>query len=88
MLKTENIAVRPRGIAVKINNSQDFGKMLRKRRKQLGYTQKYLSDFTGFSVSFISDLENGKETIEIGRAFKLANTLGLDIELNERGTYK
>ena len=72
MLKTKNKAVRPRGIAVKINNSQDFGKMLR----------------TGFSVSFISDLENGKETIEIGRAFKLANSLGLDIELNERGTYK
>ena len=88
MLKTKNKAVRPRGIAVKINNSQDFGKMLRKRRKQLGYTQKYLSDFTGFSVSFISDLENGKETIEIGRAFKLANSLGFDIELNERGTYK
>ena len=32
------------------------------RRKELGYTQSYISEFTGFSVSFLSDLENGKST--------------------------
>ncbi|MGN0243135.1 MAG: helix-turn-helix domain-containing protein [Lachnospiraceae bacterium] len=32
------------------------------RRKELNYTQAYLSEFTRFSVTFISDLERGKPT--------------------------
>ena len=65
--------------------AKDFGKALRERRKALGYTQQYLSDFCGFSVSFISDLERGKETAELGKAIYLANLLGLDVTLTPRG---
>ena len=68
-----------------VTNSVSFGEMIRKRRKQLGYTQKYISEFTGVSVSFLSDLENGKKTIELDKALTIANLLGLDVELNERG---
>ena len=67
------------------NDSIDFGKELKRRRKELGYTQAYISEFTGFSVSFISDLENGKATAEIGKAIKYANLLGLDVKLDVRG---
>ena len=67
------------------NDSKDFGKELKKRRKELGYTQAYISEFAGFSVSFISDLENGKPTAEIGKAIKYANLLGLDVKLDVRG---
>lgn len=70
---------------MKISDSSDFGKALRDRRKSLGYTQQYISDYTGFSVSFISDLERGKETAEIGKALFLANLLGLDVITEERG---
>lgn len=70
---------------MKINTAADFGKSLRKRRKELGYTQRYISEFTGFSISFISDLENGKSTAELGKAIYLANMLGLDIAVNARG---
>lgn len=66
-------------ISMKIRSSEEFGKILRQRRKELGYTQKYLSDFCGFSISFISDLENGKPTVELGKTLYLANLLGLDI---------
>ena len=69
-----------------VNNAKDFGNALRKRRKELGYTQRYISEFTGFSISFISDLENGKSTAELGKAIYLANMLGLDIEVNTRGS--
>jgi transcriptional regulator with XRE-family HTH domain len=68
-----------------INNAADFGESLKKRRKELGYTQRYISEFTGFSISFISDLENGKSTAELGKAIYLANMLGLDIAVNARG---
>jgi len=70
---------------VKIFDSKEFGNAIKIRRKELGYTQKYLSDFTGYSASFISELENGKPTIEIGKALRLANLLGMDILLEERG---
>ena len=70
---------------MKITDSITFGEMIRKRRKQMGYTQKYISEFTGFSISFLSDLENGKKTIELDKALTVANLLGLDVELNERG---
>ena len=48
-----------------ISNSFEFGQTIRERRKELGYTQVFLTEFSGFSVSFISDLEKGKETAEI-----------------------
>ncbi len=69
---------------MRVFNSKDFGECIKKRRKYLGYTQKYISDFTGLSVTYISDLENGKKTIELGKALLLANMLGLNLEINER----
>ena len=68
-----------------IHDSKDFGAAIRKRRKDLGYTQRYISEFTGFSISFISDLENGKSTAELGKAIYLANMLGLDVTVDARG---
>ena len=61
----DNLFVRRRGDAMKITDAKSFGNALRKRRKELGYTQSYISEFTGFSVSFLSDLENGKSTAEL-----------------------
>ena len=69
-----------------ISDARKFGEALKKRRKELGYTQRYISEFTGFSISFISDLENGKSTAELGKAIYLANMLGLDIVINARGS--
>ncbi len=70
---------------MKINDAGGFGEMIKKRRKKLGYTQQYICEMSGISASFISNLENGKATIELGKAIYLANLLGLDVELNERG---
>lgn len=67
-----------------VTDAASFGKVLRKRRKELGYTQSWLSEFSGFSISFISDLENGKPTAELGKAIYLANLLGLDCTLTVR----
>ena len=69
---------------MKICDCKAFGRMLKERRKKQGYTQEYVSELTGLSVSFLSNLENGKETAELGRAIHYARILGLDIELNER----
>ncbi len=70
---------------MKIYDAESFGLALRQRRKEMHYTQREISDLTGFSISFISDLENGKSTAEIGKAIYLANVLGLDIDIKSRG---
>ena len=67
-----------------ITDAKEFGAALRQRRKDLGYTQAFLPEFSGFSVTFISDLENGKSTAELGKAIYLANLLGLDCSLTPR----
>ena len=47
---------------MKINNAKTLGLAIRERRKELHYTQAYLSEFTGYSTSFISEVERGKAT--------------------------
>lgn len=70
---------------MKINSAKDFGEMIRTRRKELGYTQIYVAESTGLSASFISELENGKATAELGKAIFISSVLGIDIEMNKRG---
>ena len=67
------------------DSAKSFGEALRKRRNELGYTQEFLSQMCGLSVSFLSDLENGKETAELGKSLYLASLLGLDVRLETRG---
>lgn len=66
-------------------DAKEFGQIVRQRRKELNYTQSYISEMSGLSVSFISDLERGKSTIELGKAIFLANLLGLDCAVETRG---
>ena len=67
-----------------ITDAKEFGQVLRQRRKELGYTQVFLSEFSGFSVTFISDLKKGKSTAELGKVIYLANLLGLDLMMTPR----
>ena len=69
---------------MQITSAAGFGEVIRARRKELHYTQGFLSEFSGLSVSFISDLENGKKTAELEKAIYLANLLGLDLCLEGR----
>ncbi len=68
-----------------ITDASSFGLAIRKRRKELKYTQAFLAEFSGFSVSFLSDLEHGKPTAELGKALYIASILGLDCTLTARG---
>lgn len=70
---------------MKITDSKSLGQMIRTRRKELHYTQAFLSEFTGLSISFISDLERGKPTAEIEKTIKIINILGLDLFIEKRG---
>ena len=70
---------------MKITDAQSFGFMIKSRRKQLGYTQAFISEITGLSVSFLSELENGKKTIQLEKAIQVAMLLGMDLTMEARG---
>lgn len=64
---------------MRILNTADLGKAVRKRRKELGYTQAELASHCGCSAVYLSNLENGKETAEVGKALTIVSRLGIDL---------
>ena len=52
---------------MKIKNAADFGQIIRKRRRELGYRQEFVAEFTGVSVTYISQLERGKKQQKLRR---------------------
>lgn len=70
---------------MKVIDSKTLGQIIRERRKELNYTQAFLAEFTGLSVTFISDVERGKPTAEIGKVIQLLHILGMDVLVEKRG---
>jgi transcriptional regulator with XRE-family HTH domain len=68
-----------------IPDMQALGRAIRERRRELGYTQAFLAEYAGISASFLSELENGKETIQAGKAMEVISLLGMDICIMNRG---
>lgn len=68
-----------------VHDMQGLGEAIRKRRRELGYTQAFLADYAGISTSFLSELENGKETIHAGKMMEVISLLGMDICVQKRG---
>mgnify|MGYP001769189379 CR=1 FL=1 len=68
-----------------LSSPTDLGSFLRARRKALGYSQASLAALCNTGTRFISDLENGKETIELGKSLMVAQALGIDLVARIRG---
>lgn len=64
---------------------QDIGAIVQAERKRKGYTQTKLARYAGVGINFISNLENGKETSELGKTLRIMQTLGLDLHAERRG---
>ena len=59
-----------------------IGKAIREARKAQGITQGELALKANTATRFISELENGKATCEIGKALQVMASLGIHIELH------
>lgn len=67
---------------MRITNAEQYGKAIRDARKNLGVTQPYVASACGTGIRFIVDLERGKPTCELGKALRVAQMLGIVIEVN------
>ena len=63
----------------------DLGRRVRNKRRQIGVRQADLAALAGVGTRFLSELENGKETAEIGKVLLVLNRLGLDLWIVPRG---
>ena len=67
-----------------VATAEDLGAIIRDERKRQGFTQTELAGLCGVGVTFLSQLENGKETAEIGKAVSVATMLGIDLFAERR----
>ena len=65
-----------------IKNAEQLGTAIRATRKHLKVTQKELAMSCGTNVRFISDLENGKPTCQIGKILQVLQALGIKFQLD------
>lgn len=56
-----------------------LGVFLKATRQRMGLTQQDLADIAGVGRRFISELEAGKPTLEVGRVLKACASLGVDL---------
>ncbi|MGI6221248.1 MAG: helix-turn-helix domain-containing protein [Coriobacteriales bacterium] len=70
---------------INLKGASQFGEAVRRFRKLRGLTQQQLADLTGCSIMYVSQLERGKETAELGKALKILDVLDVDISFSNRG---
>lgn len=68
----------------RIGSVAEFGAALRCMRQSQHLTLEQLSGLSGLGVRFLSELERGKPTAQLGKALEVAKLLGLRLVL-ERG---
>jgi y4mF family transcriptional regulator len=62
-------------------NLREIGLLLRDRRKELALDQRNLARLSGVSVHSLSDIEAGKGNPTLERLSKIAEVLGLEINV-------
>lgn len=68
-----------------INNIQMLGVLVRQGRNSQGLTQEQLSATAGVGVRFIRELEQGKESCQIGKVLIVLQMLGIELYCAKRG---
>lgn len=68
-----------------ITTTQDIGEAVRNARKKQGATQAEFASLCGVGVRFMSELENGKPTAQVGKLLQVLKCLGLEVSIHPRG---
>ena len=68
-----------------IYSATEVGQLVRQKRKADKLTQAELAAMSSVGTRFVSELENGKETIELAKALRVLAALGLVVHVVPRG---
>jgi HTH-type transcriptional regulator/antitoxin HipB len=67
-----------------IASPADLGRLVRAVRERRHFSQQEFADLAGVGRRFLSELENGKPTLELGKVLKVANAAGIVLFARER----
>ncbi len=86
-----NLKQRPLTLALEtkrspslIESPKDIGRVVRASRKIMGLTQQKFADLAGVGRRFVSELENGKATLELGKILRVCKAAGIDLTATAR----
>jgi HTH-type transcriptional regulator / antitoxin HipB len=64
---------------------REIGRAIRARRKELGWSQTTLAKRAQTTRRWISEIENGKPTAEVGLVLEALHVLGVKVRLEQPG---
>lgn len=66
-----------------IHSPIDISAAIKNRRKSLNLTQAECAAFCGVGLRFFSELENGKQSLHLGKVMQVLQMLGLKIQITK-----
>lgn len=69
---------------IDLKGPNQFGEAVRLFRKRRGLTQQQVADMAGCSLMYVSNLERGKSTAELGIALRILDALDVEITFSDR----
>lgn len=69
----------------KIEDAADLGKIVKDKRVSDRLTQADTASLCEVGNRFLSELENGKPTVQLGKALQVLKCLGLEVRVVPRG---
>lgn len=80
-----NLATRRTGQnSWQLTSAATLGELVREQRQNLGFSQQRLADLAGVGRRFVSELENGKPSLEFERVLTCCAALGIDLFARSR----
>ena len=76
--------VNPNGNMLVMHDVESLGLAVRKKRKADGLTQQELAAIAMVGVRFVSDLENGKPTVQLLSVLRVLKALGLQLVVMDK----
>jgi y4mF family transcriptional regulator len=70
--------------SIEIASAKDLGAAIRDARKAMALRQAEAALLCGVGIRYLSDLENGKDTVRLGSALKVIAGLGLVLMIDRK----
>lgn len=77
-------ASRGADVADVIVSPSDIGSLVRRARETRNLSQQSFADLAGVGRRFLSELENGKPTLELGKVLKVTRAAGISLFARQR----
>ena len=74
----------PTTTTIELTSAKALGKAIRDARTKMGLRQAQAALLCGVGIRYLSDLENGKETVRLEQALKVIAGLGLALTIGPK----